>query len=216
VFRDADGAVRYEALWALAPAEEKRAFETLIDLVGERRRVDPAMHVYHYAPYEPTAMKRLMGRYATRADELDDLLRGEVFVDLYAVIRKGVRAGVESYSIKKLEPFYGLTRAVDLRRASRQLRAVEYAIARKDAESLTDEIRDAVRLYNRDDCISALELRDWLEKLRLQAERQRGEPVPRPSLPEAAANEKLGERLARIRAVSEALTVGLPPERNRD
>ncbi|NOU26849.1 MAG: TM0106 family RecB-like putative nuclease [Polyangiaceae bacterium] len=216
VFRDAEGTVRYEALWALAPAEEKRAFETLIDLVGERRRVDPAMHVYHYAPYEPTAMKRLMGRYATRADELDDLLRGEVFVDLYSVIRKGVRAGVDSYSIKKLEPFYGLTREVDLRLASRQLRAVEYAIARKDAASLTDEIRDAVRLYNRDDCVSALELRDWLEKLRLEAEQQRGEPLPRPSLPEAPANEKLGDRLARIRAVAGALTAGLPPERNRD
>ena len=138
------------------------------------------MHVYHYAHYEPTAMKRLMGRYATRADELDDFLRGRVFVDLYSVIRKGVRAGVDSYSIKKLEPFYGLTREVDLRLASRQLRAVEYAIARRDAASLTDEIRDAVRLYNRDDCVSALELRDWLEKLRLEAERTavRARPAP--------------------------------------
>ena len=76
-------------------------------------------------------MKRLMGRYGTRADELDQLLRAEVFVDLYGVVRKGLRAGVDSYSIKKLEPFYGLAREVDLHQVSRHLRAVEYAIAKR-------------------------------------------------------------------------------------
>ncbi len=34
--------------------------------------------------YEPTALKRLMGRHATREDEVDRLLRGGVLVDLYA------------------------------------------------------------------------------------------------------------------------------------
>ena len=215
VLRDAEGVLNYEALWALSPTEEKRAFERLIDLIVERRRRDPAMHVYHYAPYEPTAMKRLMGRYGTRADELDQLLRAKVFVDLYSVVRKGLRAGVDSYSIKKLEPFYGLAREVDLRQASRHLRAVEYAIARRDAASLTAEIREAVRSYNRDDCFSALGLRDWLERLRLEAERNRGEPIPRPAPPLSKPNEKLEDRLARIRAVSEALTAQLPVDRNR-
>jgi uncharacterized protein len=214
-FRDGGGALNYEALWALSPTEEKQAFERLIDLVVERRLQDPGMHVYHYAPYEPTAMKRLMGRYATRADELDQLLRAEVFVDLFSVVRKGLRAGVDSYSIKKLEAFYGLAREVDLRQASRHLRAVEYAIAKRDSASLSTEIREAVRLYNRDDCVSALELRGWLEKLRLEAERTRGEPVPRPAPPIPKVNEKLGDRLARIRAVSDALTAHLPVERSR-
>ena len=211
--RDAEGVLNYEALWALSPTEEKRAFERLIDLIVERRGRDPAMHVYHYAPYEPTAMKRLMGRYGTRADELDQLLRAKVFVDLYSVVRKGLRAGVDSYSIKKLEPFYGLAREVDLRQASRHLRAVEYAIARRDSASLTATIREAVRSYNRDDCASALGLRDWLERLRLEAERNRGEPIPRPAPPLSQPNEKLEDRLARIRAVSEALTAQLPVER---
>src|SRR5262249_31123093 len=67
--RDVDGGVNYEALWAMSPIEEKRAFEQLIDVIVERRRRDPGMHVFHYAPYEPTSMKRLMGRYGTRADE---------------------------------------------------------------------------------------------------------------------------------------------------
>lgn len=214
-FRDAAGAVQYDAIWAISPTEEKAAFERFMDLVAERRARDPMMHVYHYAPYEPTAMKRLMGRYATRADELDEMLRCGVFVDLYAVVRKGVRAGIDSYSIKKLEPFYGLVREVDLRRVSRLLRAVEYAIAKKDAGSLSDEIREAVRSYNRDDCVSALDLRTWLEELRVEAERRAGVPIPRPAPVAAKANEKLEERLARIRAVSDALTAHLPVERDR-
>src|SRR5439155_22422825 len=110
---------------------------------------------------------------------------------------------VDSYSIKKLEPFYGLVREVDLRKASRHLRAVEYAIAKKDSASLSGEIRDAVKSYNRDDCVSALELRDWLEGLRLETERNRGAPVPRPAPPLSKPNEKLEDRLARIRAVPE-------------
>ena len=87
--RDESGEYRHEAVWALSPEQEKLAFERFMDLVLERRLKDPGMHVYHYAPYEPTAMKRLMGRYATRADELDVMLRGKVFVDLYSVVRRG-------------------------------------------------------------------------------------------------------------------------------
>jgi predicted RecB family nuclease len=214
-FRDTYGP-HYEALWAFSPAEEKTAFEQLIDMMIERRLRDPGMHVYHYAPYEVTAMKRLMGRYGTRADELDQLLRAKAFVDLYGVVRKGLRAGVDSYSIKKLEVFYGLAREVDLHQVSRLLRAVEYAIARGDAASVTPDIREAVLSYNRDDCLSALELREWLEALRAQEEQKRGAPIPRPAPPTLAPKEKLEGRLARVRAVSEALTAHLPVERSRE
>ena len=44
---------------------------------------DPGMHVYHFGHYEPSALKRLMGRYATREEEIDELLRAGRFVDLY-------------------------------------------------------------------------------------------------------------------------------------
>ena len=87
-------------------AEEKRAFEAFIDFVMERLERFPDLHVYHYAPYEPTALKRLMGLHATREDEIDHLLRDEVLVDLYAVVRQGLRISQPSYSIKKVEAFY--------------------------------------------------------------------------------------------------------------
>ena len=47
------------------------------------------MHVYHYAQYEITALRRMMGQLRHREAELDDLLRRNVFVDLYKVVRGG-------------------------------------------------------------------------------------------------------------------------------
>ena len=83
------------------------------------------MHVYHYAPYEPTALKRLMGRYGTREAEVDRLLREGVLVDLLRVVRQSLRASVESYSIKKMEGFYGFVREIDLRDAGSSIVAFE-------------------------------------------------------------------------------------------
>ena len=98
-----------------------------MDLFIERLERDPDLHIYHYAPYEPTALKRLMGRYGTREAEVDRLLREGVLVDLLRVVRQSLRASVESYSIKKMEAFYGFVREIDLRDAGfehRRLRGV--------------------------------------------------------------------------------------------
>ena len=82
----------FTPFWAHDRAQERRAVEGVIDLIRERRAAHPAMHVYHYAAYELTALKRLTCEYGTREDELDDLLRGEVFVDLYKVVSQGAPA----------------------------------------------------------------------------------------------------------------------------
>jgi predicted RecB family nuclease len=113
----------FEAIWSRDDAgdftldAERRAFERLMDAFMARLAAYPDMHIYHYAPYEPTALKRLMGRYGTREDEVDHLLRNGVMVDLLRAVRQSLRASVESYSIKKMEPFYGFEREIDLRDA---------------------------------------------------------------------------------------------------
>ena len=128
---DGDGNATFHAFWARDAAgrvtrdAEKVAFERLVDLFMDRLARDPAIHVYHYAPYEPTALARLMGRHATREFEVDSLLRGDVLVDLFRAVRQGVRASVESYSIKKLEPLYGFTREINLRDAGSSIAAFE-------------------------------------------------------------------------------------------
>jgi predicted RecB family nuclease len=112
--KDAYGALVCEGDWAFTRADEKRAFEKFIDFVMTRWAQFPGLHIYHYAPYEPAALKRLMGRYATREEEIDRMLRAGLFVDLYQVVRHSLRASVESYSIKRLEPFYGFERQTPL------------------------------------------------------------------------------------------------------
>ena len=132
---------RYTADWALSRAEEKAAFERFVDFVIGRLEEFPDLHVYHFAPYEPAALKRLMGRYATRENEIDRMLRAGLFVDLYAVVRHGIRASVESYSIKKLEPLYGFSRAVPLTDANGAMVKVQACLELDDLENIRDEDR---------------------------------------------------------------------------
>ena len=209
---DERGKPQYQPLWALDKAQEEAAFKRFIDDVMERWERDEGFHIYHYAPYEPSAIKRLMGRYATREEEVDRLLRGERFVDLYAVVKHAVRASVESYSIKDLEPFFGFDRQVDLRAASLNMQAFEYGLEFDAPGSIPQAVLDAVEGYNRDDCLSTLLLRNWLEGLRMQMI-QAGHEVPRPELKTGDPSEALDEALSRVRKLAERLTEGIPVDR---
>lgn len=156
----------FHALWAHDSGQEAAALATFLDVVSARRAEHPGMHVYHYAPYETTALKRLAARYETRERELDDLLRAGVFVDLYATVRGAIRVSQPSYSIKKLEPLYmgDLLRVGDVQAGDASI--VEYHDYRERVE-VGDHAAAHARLaalaeYNEYDCLSTLRLRDWL------------------------------------------------------
>jgi uncharacterized protein len=120
---------------------------------------------------------------------------------------------VESYSIKKLEPFYEYTRDVNLPDANRALHTFQALLAFGPGEESLDDIRKAIEGYNRDDCVSALRLRDWLERLRTELEAQVGAPLARPEPKEDAPPENLSEYLQRVRAVEARLTARLPEDK---
>ena len=204
---DRDG--NYNPSWALDPASEKRVFERFIDDVMARWEQHPGFHIYHYGAYETTAVKRLMSCYATREDEVDRLLRGRVFVDLHRVVRQGLRASVESYSIKKLEPFYGFARAVDLATATRALIQAEARLESGNAAGVPDPLRTEIEGYNRDDCLSTLRLAAWLEQRRRELQALTGQPVPRPALRDEERDQEQ-ETAVETTALFEALTAGLP------
>jgi len=195
---------RYHALWAPSREQERSAFEQFVDWVIERQSVHPHLHIYHFAHYEPTALKRLMGRYGTRQDEVDRLLRGGVFVDLYRVVREALLVGVESYSIKALEPLYGFERETPLDEASRHLQAFEMAL--EQGASLPEDSKDKVASYNRDDCLSTLALRDWLESLR---DPTLARPDPKAAEPSPAITEKQRE----VEALKSRLLASVPADR---
>ncbi|MDQ3866862.1 MAG: TM0106 family RecB-like putative nuclease, partial [Actinomycetota bacterium] len=154
---DADGRPEYRCLWAQDRPSEKEAFERLVDHLVERRRRFPGMHVYHYAPYERTALTRLMGEHATREEEIDDLLRGEVLVDLYRVLRQALRASVARYSLKDVEELYGFERRADVGGGGESVHAFETWLETGDGSLL-----DGIRAYNEEDCRSLSELHRWL------------------------------------------------------
>ena len=206
---DAAGQFQFRSWWAFDDGEERRAFEEVMDVIARAIAEHPGAHVFHYAPYEPSAFKRLAGRYATRAEALDELLRGERFVDLYAVVRESIRAGVESYSIKELEQYYGFTRDIDLRKAGQERQAIEIALESGDPGAITSDIRNAVEGYNRDDVRSTWQLRLWLEARRDDAI-ARGDDVPRPEFKDGEVSTELGERERRVEELRERL-LALPP-----
>lgn len=155
------GQAVFKPFWAHSRAEEKLAFEAFIDFVVAHLARWPQAHVYHYAPYEPTALKRLMSLHGTREDAVDNLLREHKLVDLYAVVREGIRVGEPSYSIKYIEHFYSAARSGDVKTAGASIVFYEQWKATHDAALL-----QAIEDYNKDDVVSTFELREWLMSIR--------------------------------------------------
>ena len=157
---------RFTAFWAHDFAAERVALEAFLAFVRDRRATYPGMHIYHYAAYEQTHLLSLAARHGVGEEEVDGLLRDSVLVDLYPLVRKAVRVGSRSYSIKKLEPLYmgDQLRQSEVTNGADSI--TEYANARDlialgrmdEAQPLLDDIGD----YNRYDCVSTLRLRDWL------------------------------------------------------
>jgi len=165
LFGCTDMAGAYSALWAHDSEAEQVAFETFVDRLMRAWAADPGMHVYHYASYEKSVLQRLSARYDTRIGEVDRLLRGERLVDLYAVVRQGLRVGKDSYSLKKLEAFFApdARDEGDVTDAAASIVAYERWLDQQDQAEL-----DAIALYNAVDCRSTHQLRDWLESLRAE------------------------------------------------
>lgn len=206
---DANGAHSYIGEWVLTRDEERGAFERFVDFVMRHWAQNPTLHIYHYAPYEPAALKRLMGRYATREDEIDRMLRGGLFVDLYAIVRQGVRASVESYTIKNLEVFCGYTRAAPLVDVRPALANVQGALEVADIAQISDEDRAIITAYNRDDCASTWALRNWLEGVRARLIAD-GATIERPPAQSAEPTEEISERQRQVAALAARLTQDVP------
>ncbi len=160
---------KFVAFWAHDRTEEKRALSNFFDYVRTRWTAHPGMHIYHYAAYEVSALKRLVVRHQHGEDFLDQLLRAGVFVDLYKAVRQSVRVSQPSYSIKKLEPLYmgdqlrsedGVTNAADS-----VVMYQHYCEAREAGDSVTAASQlDQIKDYNWYDCTSTWYLNEWLRQ----------------------------------------------------
>lgn len=178
-----DDQERYTALWAHDFAQEKVALESFIDIVNLRRLQHPGLHIYHYAPYEPSHLLAMAARHGTREGDVDRLLRDGIFVDLYPIVRRALRVGSRSYSIKKLEPLYmgADVRTSDVQKGDDSIvRYVEARALHDDGDTAAARvILDDLADYNRYDCVSTRRLRDWLvDRAREAGLRPSPEPEP--------------------------------------
>lgn len=211
VYSDEDGSAQYVGDWASNRQEERAAFERFVDFVTERLTVYPGLHIYHFAPYEPAAMKRLMGRYATRENEVDGLLRAQIFVDLFAAVRHAIRASVESYSIKKLEPLYSFVRTVPLEDVGGVMARTQARLELADSAGIPESDKATIRGYNRDDCASTEALRRWLEAVRADLIAD-GAVIDRPAAASSEISAELDEWQKKVAALVARLTDGVPDD----
>jgi uncharacterized protein len=204
-----EGGPRFKAIWGHDRAAERVAFEALMDFLVDRMQRHPGMHIYHYSHYEPTALKRLMSLHGVREAQVDDLLRGEKFVDLYKVVRGAIRTTEPGLSIKDLEVFYMPPREGEVTTAGGSIVHYERWRVMHDESEL-----EKIRAYNEDDCRSTHLLRDWL-----LGQRPAGMPwfvpdVPREDTKAAIArSEKTKEIEAGLARHRDALLGGLPDDR---
>lgn len=204
-----EGNPTYECKWSLDRPSEKSAFEWFINLVIKRLDKFPELHIFHFGSYEPSAIKRLVLRYATKELEVDRLLRGDVFVDLHTIFKEAILAGVEQYSLKDLEQFCRYQRKVSLADARTALRTVQHLLQLGATSNLSVPTSEIVAAYNEDDCRSTKQLRDWLEGIREDAIKA-GKTIDRPAKVDGSPSEKGVAHHKRVAELFDAFTRDIP------
>lgn len=152
-----DGEWVFKAIWAHDREQEARATADVIAFLHERMTAHAGARIYHYAPYEITALRRLSSAHRCGEAALDELLRTERFVDLYKVVRGSLFASEPGYSIKNLEAFYMEAREGEVATAGGSVVAYE-----RWRETQDSALLEEIRAYNEDDVRSTQLLRDWL------------------------------------------------------
>jgi predicted RecB family nuclease len=156
-------AIRFRDWWAHNREQERSSLEQFIQWAHARWREDPSMHIYHYASYEVTALKRLMCRHGCCEAEVDDLLRNGVFVDLFTVVRQSLVIGEPAYSLKNVEHLYRPQRVAGVVTAGDSMVQYHRWLEHKDGDDWqSSAILTDLRNYNEEDCRSTWDLIGWL------------------------------------------------------
>ncbi len=153
---------QYRSWWAESFAQEGEAFRSFIDYVTKRQAVFPGLRIFHYAPYEITALRKLAARHGYGSEAVESWVDKGVLVDLYRELLGSIAVGTPSYSLKKLEPLY----FTDPRREG-IVGGAESVVAFSRCLSETDEagrarIRQGILDYNEADCLSTKRLHQWM------------------------------------------------------
>jgi predicted RecB family nuclease len=148
------------------PAGELAAFEAfwawLTDLRADAASSGASFRAYCYSrSAEEGQMTRIADRLRIRAD-IDEFLRSEDWVDLYAVVRDHLVTG-RSQGLKQVAPLAGFAWTSDEAGGTQAMVAYETAV--EDADPLAQaEAQRWILEYNEDDVRATAALRDWLDR----------------------------------------------------
>ena len=202
-----NGKESFTPFWAHDRAAEKKAFQDAVDFMTEKLKKHPNAHVYHYASYEDSALKRLAMYHGTREAEIDDFLRDGKLVDLLKVVHEGIRTSEPAYSLKNLEVFYAKARSEKVKNAGDSVVVYERWCKLRD-DRLLQDIAD----YNEFDCKSTRMCRDWLLSLRPADADWFGEGAPAPTPAETEADTNRREREEQTAVLQAAILSAAEPE----
>lgn len=202
----------YHKIWSTNKQVEKKAFCEFMAFVKSNWEQYPSMHIYHFAPYEPAAIKRLAMVHSVYEAEVDKLARGERFIDLHQVFKESFLASVETYSLKELEKFADFKRQLELPQASSARKKVEVALELNVFNHLPEQVILELEAYNEDDCRATEALHNWLEQQRKE-ELTKGIQIDRPLPRDTEPKEELKELDARSKQLFDLLSKNLPEDK---
>jgi len=149
----------YLAYWSENQKEEEENFKKVLKFFNDHLKKYPECHIYHYNHYEKTALKKLMNKYNSNIEQINDLLREAKLVDLYNIVTQGMQVSEKEYSLKNLEKHYGFERIGEIQKANESTdKFLEWDETRE--KKLVEEIK----LYNKEDCKSTKKLQEWLQE----------------------------------------------------
>lgn len=206
-FKNISGNEEFKAFWGHNRYQEKLAFEDFIDFVMDHLAIYPEAHIYHYAAYEKTALRKLMTLHGTRESEVDFLLREGKLVDLYQVVRESLRVSEPSYSIKYIEKFY--LKDEDLRKGDVKNASASIVAYEKWRETQDPKILEEIESYNKDDVRSTMRLHQWLLELKPDTVPFKG---THKEAEEKSRSEKAIQWEQKLSAISTFLTADIPED----
>lgn len=152
---------KFEAFWAHNKKEEKKNLIKFFEFTKNHFKKYPKAKIYHYSNYEITALNRLTSKYHFKEKELDHYLNLQKFVDLLQVVKQAIQVSQNSYSLKELEKFYDFKRSGEVKKANT---SVDYYL--EYLETKEQRLLEELESYNKQDCHSTYDLRNWLVKIR--------------------------------------------------
>lgn len=157
---------QFHEFWAHDRDQEAVAFSQFVQFAYDKLQTDPTAHIYHYAPYEVTALNKLATRHGVMEAEVDWLITQGKMIDLYKVVKGSIMVSQPSYSIKKLEAFYEFARKSTVVDAGSSIEEYDYyrQLLEQDPDQAT-RVLQTIADYNEDDCVSTLALYQWLSAM---------------------------------------------------